>query len=496
MDPFSELFWIFIEIIVLLFAIYIRAYIGFKTKIGQDTWAHLLVADVIREKKHLPESIDYYIYEGPFGYPPFIHILLSLLPYKTAEKYAWIFSGFIDSIHIGILALFCYYLTGNPAIAILASFLYAISWISVRESMSLNTRPLGSLVFTCSILPIIIFSLNQNIIFAIIGIAFGILLLFTHKLASQALFCTLIGFALIELNPVYLIIAGCIFIGAALFPGGGYLKRILPEHIAVVDFWNRHMDQYNAREAHVYNPTFNKGLWSAFSIFSDICKKIIAYSYWILFLFAAILLSGAHFSGIELKLLIWGIILFVCFIAFDFVPSLKLLGEGSRYLETGLFPVITLSSILVVTNYANVLIDVLFIPCIVASLIIIYIHQASVQKSYLRIGFNSAFQEIFEYVKRGEKEGVMCIPFNFSFMAAYFTRKKVFYAFSCLAYEKAYPEALFGSPIDKPLDKLIKKYNINYVIIDTSYFNLQDLKLGVYKTIMEKDQYVLVEILE
>ena len=494
MDVNSDIFWVISEIAIIIIAIFLRAHIGFKTKIGQDTWAHLLVADIIRQKKQLPETIDNFIYEGPYGYPPFLHILLARLPQKLAEKYAWIFSGVIDSVHIIILALFCYYLTSNPTIAVLASFMFAISWIMVRESMSLNTRPLGSLIFTCSLIPIIFYSLNHDIYLAIIGVFFGILLMFTHKLASQALFFTLLGFAIIELNPIYVIFAGCIFIGAIIVPGGGYLKRILPEHIAILVFWQKHMDQYHAREAHVYNPNFNNNIRSKLLFFADIIKKIIAYSYWMLFVMAAILLLNVHLSGIELKLLIWILIIFACFIAFDFIPSLKLLGEGSRYLETGLFPAIILSSVFVVTNYTNILIDAFFITCILASLIIVYFHQSNIQKLYHRIGLNSALRDIFECVKNGKKEGVICIPYNFSFMAAYFTRKKVFYAFSALAYEKAYPEALFGSPIDKPLDELIKKYNINYVIVDTSYFNLHDLKLGSYTSIMEKDQYALLEI--
>ena len=65
---------------------------------GVDTWRHLMVADYVRENRHLPESMkSRYILPAPFGYPPVIVILLAIFPKKIAEKFQFVFSPLFDS---------------------------------------------------------------------------------------------------------------------------------------------------------------------------------------------------------------------------------------------------------------------------------------------------------------------------------------------------------------------------------------------------------------
>ena len=488
--------WVLVEIAIIALAIYLRCRVGFKKKIGQDTWVHLLIADIIRKKKRLPNKTEYFIYEGPYGYPPLLHILLALIPRKIAERFAWLFSAIVESIQIIFLFFFSLYITGEPTVAILASFVYAISPIMISESHSLNTRPLGSLIFTLAIVPIILYPIYDNLYFATIGVFFGILLLHTHKLATQALFFTLIGFALIERNPVYLLIEVCIFGGAIILSGGWYLKRILPEHIAILDFWRIHIkDDYYSREEHLYKgeDTESKNQ-PLIALLIKKLKKVIGPSYWMFFVMFSLLFLGFNLSTIEVKLIEWMLIIFSCFILFDYVPFLKFLGEGHRYLEYGMVPAVFLAASIVVSSISNIFVAAIFLFCILLSLRTIYASQRSEARGYDRIALNPALKEIYEYVKKSKKEGVMCIPYNLSFMTAYFTRKKVFYALSALAYEKAYPEALFGSPANKPLRALIEKYNINYLIVDKVYFDLSGLDLGIVNEIMERDKYCLLEV--
>jgi hypothetical protein len=484
--------WILIEAAIIALAIYLRCRVGFKKKIGQDTWFHLLIADIIRRKKRLPDKTEYFIYDGPYGYPPLLHILLARIPANVAERFAWLFSAIVEAIQILFLFFFSLYVTEEPSVAVLASFVYAISPIIIGETHSLNTRPLGSLIFTLTMVPIILYPIYNNLYFAMVGVFFGIILLHTHKLATQALFFTLIGFAIIERNPVYLLLEGCIFGGAIILPGGWYRKKIVPEHIAILDFWRRHIkDDYYSREEHLDNGE-NRDDKSLILLLLTILKKLISKGYWMFFVIFSLLFFGFDLSVIEIKLLESMLIIFSCFIVFDYVPFLKFLGEGHRYLECGVFPTAFLAASIVVRSFRNIFVDALFLFCILFSVIIIYLSRGG--GAYDRIALNTAIKEIYNYVKEAKKEGVMCIPYNLSYMTAYFTRKKVFFVDNALTYEKAYTEALFGSPADKPLRALIDKYGISYVIVDKVYFDLSCLDLGTVTEIMERDKYCLLEV--
>ncbi len=147
---------------IIIIAVVLRCAIGFKYRIGQDTWVYLLVADVIRKKRGLPDKIENFIYVGPFGYPPLFPSLLSLIPEKTLERVAWIISPIIEAIHIVLIYGICFFITQSPGVGICAMFLYAIHPEMVIETSNLNSRALGSLFFTVSIVSIIAF---KNVLF-------------------------------------------------------------------------------------------------------------------------------------------------------------------------------------------------------------------------------------------------------------------------------------------------------------------------------------------
>ena len=229
-----------IQIAIIAIAILLRCAIGFKFKIGQDTWVHLLVADIIRKKRALPDQIDNFIYVGPFGYPPLFSTLLSVIPEKVLERFVWIVSPVIEAFHLVLIYFICIFITQSPEVGVLSMFLYAIHPEMVIESSNLNSRPLGSLIFTISLVSLIFFVITANPLLFVSCIVFGVFLLYTHKLATQALLFTLIGFALIERTPIYAIAAVLIFGIAYMTPW--YRKKVLPEHLAILRFWKKNIN--------------------------------------------------------------------------------------------------------------------------------------------------------------------------------------------------------------------------------------------------------------
>jgi len=78
---------------------------------GVDTWRNLSISDYIRTHKRLPEELPKYMLKGPFDYPPFLNIILALLPKKFVEDYQGFISPIFDTINNILIFIVTYILT-------------------------------------------------------------------------------------------------------------------------------------------------------------------------------------------------------------------------------------------------------------------------------------------------------------------------------------------------------------------------------------------------
>lgn len=497
-DSFIDANLLIIQIGIIAIAIFLRCAIGFKYQIGQDTWAHLLVADIIRKKRALPDKIENFIYVGSFGYPPVFPILLSVIPKKALERLAWIISPVIDAVQIVLIYFICIFITRSPEVGVLAMFLYAIHPEMVIETSNLNSRPLGSLIFTVSLVSIIFFIITGNPLLFLSGIVFGVLLLYTHKLATQALLFTLMGFALIERNPVYAIAAILIFGIAYLTPW--YRKKILPEHLAILQFWKKNINLIYERGI-----TSEKSGKKHSSLINLLRTRIVMFlrfvgsNMWFLFIAIMILLFNRRLLYPDVLypvvlFFVWACIVFFCSFIIGYIRPVKFLGEGLRYQEYAIVPTVILAAIYFNKFHDNPYVTLVFVGVIGISLLEMVMGLYYSVTKYIRLSPGTGITKICSYLRSVPGENIMCLPIDTCFMIAYFTRKKVFCAFSAHAYEKAYPEALFGDPRNKPLRKLIEKYSIDYIYVDSAFFLPEELDLGAVETIMVEDGYCLLQV--
>jgi hypothetical protein len=487
-----------IQIVIIVLAIFLRCAIGFKFKIGQDTWAHLLVADIIRKKRTFPDQIDNFIYIGPFGYPPLFSTLLSFIPEKGLERFVWIVSPLIEAVHIVLIYFICIFLTQSPEIGIIAMFLYAIHPEMVIETSNLNSRPLGSLIFTLSLVSIIFFQITGNLLLFISCIVFGVILLYTHKLATQALLFTLLGFSIIEKNPVYAIATILIFGIAYITPW--YRSKVLPEHIAILQFWKKHIDLLWERGiTSEVRGNINRPLTIFLRSNIVLIMRYIGSNTWLLFIAVMILLLKLPllFPDVSYSVVLfftWACIIVFLSLVIGFIPYIKFLGEGLRYLEYAVVPTVILAAIYYVKFHENPYVTLLFVIVIGILLLEMGFGLYYSVTKYIRLSPNTGILKICSYLRSASGMNIMCLPVDNNFMIAYFTRKKVLYAFSTLAYEKAYPEFIFGDPRKKSLHTLIDKYSIDYVLIDSSFFLPDELDLGCVEPIMEEEGYHLFRV--
>ena len=98
--------------------------------------------------------------------------------------------------------------------------------------------------------------------------------------------------------------------------------------------------------------------------------------------------------------------------------------------------------------------------------------------------------KIISYLKNTSKEGVMAIS-NFPADAiAYFAGKKVCWGGHSSGWDKL--EEWFPV-LKQPIEYFFKKYQLNYLLIDTDYVNIDYLKLEKIFLLLNEGKYALYE---
>ena len=217
----------------------------------------MLYAQEFRKQKRLPVILPYYLLDIPEQrYPPGLPIALSMFPQKFLENYHWAVAAFIDTVQMAVVYFTAYALTGNLPTASLAALFYATSPILVTQNSNLNSRSSGALVLSLSMLFLYGFVLSSNYIYLILAILFGVVLLHTHKLATQQMSFILLGLAAFYLNVTYLFILAGIYFSAFVLSGGYYLK-ILKGHIEILRFWRQNLPYLGAHQIYESPLYFN-----------------------------------------------------------------------------------------------------------------------------------------------------------------------------------------------------------------------------------------------
>ena len=99
-----------------------------KKAFGVDSWRHLDEADYIRRFRHLPRGMaERYLIDKPSDYPPFLRIVLALVPKKMLEQFEWMVAPIFDACHILLLFGAVLIWTGRVEMAVCAQLTYALA---------------------------------------------------------------------------------------------------------------------------------------------------------------------------------------------------------------------------------------------------------------------------------------------------------------------------------------------------------------------------------
>lgn len=474
---------------------------------GVDTWRHLLLADYVRKHHRIPTILEkQYIHSsGNPGYPPLIYLILSIFPKKFAEKYQFIFSPIFDAIHNFLIFSCAYLITNNLQSALFAQGIAALSPLVVMEASNLNTRVLSYLIFSLSFFPLIMFTVTNVHVWLLIAFVMLLVLFLTHKFAIQAYLFTALGFSIIEKNPFYIVffLSGLTFMITFL---GKVYRPILREHLSILNFWIKNID---ARFTHQFRGQQKIKEASDFvhKLFLLSDKKpyiyILGSNPWVgvfltvsIFSFLGYVSIYSTITSIFIinKLQIWlwlsiGIALLTLTI-----KKIRFLGEGNRYLEYSIFPLSILLGSYVPFFYKTygflfVGTMILFVLGLLGS--ILFIQTKVILKDRIRTITPEFWDCIHHLNLYGEKARVAAFPLQFGDALTYFIKGKVLTTYNNAGLDNI--SDIY--PIVKiPLDKLIKKFNLNFILIDENYVTLKELGISKCHIEKKKNGYILLRV--
>ncbi len=465
-------------------------------KFGVDIWTHLLYLKEYHKQEKIPGKIENgFIVSGEYDYPPIFIFILSKFPFKLVEKYEFIFSPFFDSLLVVLIFNISFYLTGNILLSLVTQIIYVLTPIIVLENSSATPRSLGYNLFTILFISLFLFIQNSQPIFLLIAIVSGALIFLSHRFTTQGFLFFSVFFSILDKNPVYLLIFALSFVLGLILSKGFYLK-VLKGHIGNLKFW---ADNINYRFSHQVKGTYkeHKTKDFIFRLYNEFLKfppfVLTITNPWTLPVFYLFFFAKPS-DPLLSRMLSWVMLSYVLALLTTWIPKLRFLGEGQRYLELSAFPTAFLASKLLFrfmeTDFRNIIILGYILLGIASFVTIVVIQRKGIIKDKLRT-ITPSMQNMFSYLKSlKEKPRLLCIPHQITTNTIYHTGCPVFVNASYANINKiseVYPY------LRKPIPYIMKKYNLEMVLLNEDYARVQDLNLTRYKIIYKINNFILVK---
>jgi hypothetical protein len=483
-----------IPILAFIFEIYPRL---INRNFGVDIWTHLLYLKEYHVQKKIPKNIrNGFLISGDYDYPPIFILILSRFSSKLVEKYEFLFSPFFDFLLLIFTYFISYFLTGNIHISLLTQIIYALTPIIILENSSATPRSLGYSLFTVLFFSLFLFVQNGLGVLLLIAIICGTLIFLSHRFTAQGFLFFSLFFSVIEKRLIYFEVFALSFILSIFLSKGFYLK-VLRGHLGNLVFWYKNIKY---RFYHQIKGSFkeHKTKDFIFKIYNQFLKfppfVLLITNPWTsvpLYMF----FLERNFDPLTEKLLFWIIFSYTLAIITTWIPILRFLGEGQRYLELSAFPAAFLSSTFLFKhlNINNGLFfTITYILVGVASFItIIVIQRKGIIKDNLRT-VTPDMERMFVFLKNlDNKPKLLCIPHQITTSTIYHTGCSVFVNANYKDIQKiadVYPY------FKKPIIEIMRKYNLEMILLNEEYAEIKDLKISSYKIIKRVGNFVLLKV--
>lgn len=486
---------VFISVVLICFIL--RAVIFYGSKgYGCDVFYFLTCRRNLIKNKKLPIILHNYLLDiEEQWYPPLFTLLLCLIPEKVLHKYHWLLNPIIDCIHALLLMAVVFFITDDIWCTLIAGIFYSTSPALIVESTSMNVRPLTSILFSSCLLFLYVSLSSKSMIFMIVTILLCGLLMLTHKLSIQGIVPILMLLSIMYKTAVPLIL----FIVSVLVVyilTGGFYKKILRGHIDILKFWRRNLHNLGAHQwydsslyakPHTSTLMYKKGITGILKLVKIIggYNPLIILLVLIIFLDPRFVFTNTTFARFCF-LWITGIYAVVCVTVF--IPMLRFLGEGWKYIKYAVFPSSVFIALWCVMRlYTMTWYTVSLIGCfaiISSGMSIVLIVR--MRKSLTMGQINQSFMEMLEFIRENNIDRIMCVPTHLCDAVVYYCDKKVLWGTHNSNYETVEE---FFPVIKKPVEYFIQTYQLQAVLINKNYFSLDIFKNN--NVLYQSGEYIL-----
>lgn len=462
---------------------------------GVDIWTHLLYLREYHKQKGIPKNISNgFLVSGRYDYPPAFIAILSRFPFKMVERYEFIFSPFFDFVHLLLMFFIVFQLTNSLLIAFITQVLYILTPIIVLENSSATPRSLGYTLFTVVLMALFLFVQQGNVLYLVVSVFAGSFIFLSHRFTTQGLLFFSLFFSLYDRNAIYIGVLFLSFLLALLFSKGFYL-RVLQGHIGNLKFWYKNIKY---RFAHQIKGNYkeHKTQDFVFRVYNQFLKfppfVLAITNPWTLSVFYIPFFLMPS-DRLMQKLVWWVIFSYILALSTIWIPKLRFLGEGQRYLELSAFPTAFLSAWFLhiwFTEAQTILLPVGYILVGLGALItIIVIQRKAIIKDKLRT-LTPSLRKMYEYLRSLEqKPKLLCIPHQITTNTIYHTGCSVLVNADYTNIEKISDIYPF---LKKPIKHIMLEYGLNAILLNEDYAIIEDLSLGKHSIIKRYDNYVLL----
>lgn len=488
----------FLSFVIPLFAFFFESYPRFMNrKFGVDIWTHLLYLKEYHKQKGIPKNIaNGFLIPGSYDYPPVFIFILSKFPFKAVERYEFLFSPFFDFLHISLFFWIVYSTTQSLQLSFITQALYVLTPIIVLENSSATPRSLGYTLFTIVFVCLFIYGIKGEWLFFVLAILFGSLIFLSHRFTTQGFLFFCIFFAILDRSFFY-IVAFVVSLVLAVVLSKGFYFKVLKGHIGNLSFWYKNIEYRFAHQVKgnlkeyktqdfifrmyneflkfppfvftITNPWTVASLYFFFTTFSD--NPLFAKFAWLVM-----------FSYVVALATVW-------------IPQLRFLGEGQRYLELSAFPAAFLSAYVLIHFMETqlsfwVLSGYALVGCF-ALVTIVFIQRKAIIKEELRT-VTESMEEMFAFLRSFKKKPrLLCVPHQITTNVIYHTGCPVLVNADYATIEKIseiYPY------IKVPISYIMKKYNLEMILLNNDYSSVKDLQLTQYTIIKQIGNFSLVKV--
>lgn len=440
---------------------------------GVDCWRHMLAADFIRRHRRLPvESLDNYLFRGPFDYPPFVPILLACLPSGIRLAAQAVVAPLFESLHGILVFAIVQDATGDVLAAVLSQAVFSLVPITTLENSQLNARSPGSLFLSLCVLGATAFASGGQLVWLALSLTCGVLVHLTHKMASQTLILlSILGLPLagwMQGVPV----VGIASLGLAMLAFPKLVLRILTGHVAVLRF---HRAQFSAGTDRSNTGVESRGfVGRAVAIAKTNPAITIAGAVpWVVLL--PFLGSARPAAGLppllERVSAFWLVACLVLIVATSVVRPLRFLGDGPRYSFYLALPVALFSGPLLAAHARehNALSRTCVIAgCVVATAVlaeICFLQWKGVVSDTER-SYRGDIAAICDRLRAAPGARVAVFPLCTAEVIAFFGACRVLSTDSALAHAENVDFLAFNPHLLRPLSYFLERYSITHAVLE------------------------------